>query len=104
MYSGEYDVCDVTLSVYLHTGQARKICLGHGGNRIVNVRFPRTVARHIFQACPLWIYTQSNITNISPIKNVSQNKIFSPLCLIKAVHNHITKEKAINHELVVAST
>jgi hypothetical protein len=68
------------------------------------VRFPRTVARHIFQACPLWIYTQSNITNISPIKNVSQNKIFSPLCLIKAVHNHITKEKAINHELVVAST
>jgi hypothetical protein len=23
------------------------------------------VARHIFQACPVWIYTQSNITNIS---------------------------------------
>jgi hypothetical protein len=23
-----------------------------------------TVARHIFQACPVWIYTQSNITNI----------------------------------------
>ena len=22
-----------------------------------------TVARHIFQACPVWIYTQSNITN-----------------------------------------
>jgi hypothetical protein len=22
------------------------------------------VARHIFQACPGWIYTQSNITNI----------------------------------------
>ena len=22
----------------------------------------RTVARHIFQACPVWIYTQSNIT------------------------------------------
>jgi hypothetical protein len=22
------------------------------------------VARHIFQACPVWIYTQSNITNI----------------------------------------
>jgi hypothetical protein len=21
------------------------------------------VARHIFQACPVWIYTQSNITN-----------------------------------------
>jgi hypothetical protein len=23
------------------------------------------VSRHIFQACPVWIYTQSNITNIS---------------------------------------
>jgi hypothetical protein len=23
-----------------------------------------TVARHIFQACPMWIYTQSNITSI----------------------------------------
>ena len=23
-----------------------------------------TLARHIFQACPVWIYTQSNITNI----------------------------------------
>ena len=23
-----------------------------------------TVARHIFQACPMWIHTQSNITNI----------------------------------------
>jgi hypothetical protein len=22
------------------------------------------MARHIFQACPVWIYTQSNITNI----------------------------------------
>jgi hypothetical protein len=22
------------------------------------------VATHIFQACPVWIYTQSNITNI----------------------------------------
>ena len=23
-----------------------------------------TVARHIFQACPVWIYTQINITDI----------------------------------------
>jgi hypothetical protein len=22
------------------------------------------MARHIFQACPVWIYTQSNITSI----------------------------------------
>ena len=24
-----------------------------------------TVARHIFQACPVWLYTQSNITQAS---------------------------------------
>jgi hypothetical protein len=24
-----------------------------------------TVARHIFQPCPVWIYTQSNITNMN---------------------------------------
>jgi hypothetical protein len=31
-------------------------------NRIVG-SIP-TVVRHIFQACPVWIYTQSNITSI----------------------------------------
>jgi hypothetical protein len=25
------------------------------------------VVRHIFQACPVWIYTQSNIASIIPI-------------------------------------
>ena len=49
--SGEYNVRDVTLSVYW-------------------VSIPKvvgsipTVAGHIFQARPVWIYTQSNITNI----------------------------------------
>ena len=38
VYLGENDVCDVTLSAI--------------------------VARHGFQACPVWICTQSNITNI----------------------------------------
>jgi hypothetical protein len=42
------------LSVYIHTEQAWKKVVGS---------IP-TVARHIFQACPMWIYTQSNITNI----------------------------------------
>jgi hypothetical protein len=44
VYSGEYDVCDVC-------------------NDYIGFTIP-TVARHIFQACPVWIYTQSNITNI----------------------------------------
>jgi hypothetical protein len=37
------------------------------------------VARHIFQACPVWIYTQSNITQasyspeyITPTQQISQ--------------------------------
>jgi hypothetical protein len=35
---------------------------GHGGIRTYDLPF---VARHIFQACPVWIYTQSNITQAS---------------------------------------
>ena len=37
-----------------------------------------TVVRHIFQACPVWIYTQSNITSIS-------SRLFSLSSLIDPV-------------------
>ena len=70
VYSGEYDVCDVTLSVYPHRAGLKNMP-GHGGNRTYDlwntspvVGSIPTVARHIFQACPVWIHTQSNITNI----------------------------------------
>ena len=102
MYSGEYDACDVTLSVYPHRASLKNVP-GHGGNRTYDlwntspmpcqlsyaVRSVRvcdiselsqlaehwagvpkvvgsipTVARHIFQACRVWIHTQSNITSI----------------------------------------
>ena len=76
MYSGEYDVCDVTLSVYPHRASLKNLP-GHGGNRTYDLDWAEhwasipkvvgsipTVARHIFQAFPVWIYTQSNITNI----------------------------------------
>jgi hypothetical protein len=59
MYSGEYDACDVTLSVYPHRASL-KIMPDHGGNRTYDL----AVVRHNFQACPVWIYTQSNITSI----------------------------------------
>ena len=107
MYSGEYDACDVTLSVYTHRASLKNMP-DHGGNRTYDlwntspmlcqlsyaVRSVRvcditysnrpdrvaqlaehwasipkvvgsipTVVRHIFQACPVWIYTQSNITS-----------------------------------------
>ena len=42
MYLGEYDACDVTLSVYPHRASLKNMP-DHGGNR--------TVVRHIFQAC-----------------------------------------------------
>ena len=32
MYSGEYDACDVSLSVYPHRASLKNM-LGHGGNR-----------------------------------------------------------------------
>ena len=47
MYSGEYDTCD---------------CDWASIPKVLGL-IP-TVARHIFQACPVWIYTQSNITSI----------------------------------------
>jgi hypothetical protein len=28
------------------------------------------VVRHIFQACPVWIYTQSNITSVTRLKHL----------------------------------
>ena len=78
MYSGEYDACDVTLSVYPHRTSLKNMP-DHGGNRTYDrvvqlaehwASIPKvvgsipTVAGHIFQARPVWIYTQSNITNI----------------------------------------
>ena len=36
MYSGEYDVCDVTLSVYTHRVSLKNMP-GHGGNRTYNL-------------------------------------------------------------------
>ena len=98
MYSGEYDACDVTLSVYPHRASLKNMP-EHGGNRTYDLwntspmlcqlsysnrpdrvaqlaaehwaSIPKvvgsipTVFRHIFQACPVWIYTQSNITSIN---------------------------------------
>jgi hypothetical protein len=68
-----YFVCDVTLSVYPHRASLKNMP-GHGGNTspmlcqlnyaVRSVRVCDTVVRHIFQACPVWIYTQKNITNI----------------------------------------
>jgi hypothetical protein len=106
MYSGEYDMFVMLLWVYIHTGQAWKICLATVGiesttfgilakcsaNNIPTIfqyskgrkfNIPKVVgsipavARHIFQACPVWICTQSNITNIifTWVHNINTQKI-----------------------------
>ena len=41
MYSGEYDVCDVTLSVYPHRARLKNMP-GHGGNRTYEISHTRT--------------------------------------------------------------
>ena len=80
MYSGEYDVCVATLSVYPHRASLKNIP-GHGGIRTYDLwnaspmeswgsipkveRSNPTVARHIFQTCPVGIYTQSSNTYIT---------------------------------------
>jgi hypothetical protein len=70
MYSGEYDVCHVTLSAYPHRTNMKNM---PGGNRTVGIETtvgiePTTKDSYrgqaYFTACPGWIYTHTNITNI----------------------------------------
>ena len=66
-------MCDVTLSVYPHgaglknmPGPGRVAQLAEHWASIAKVVGSNpTAARHIFQAFPVWIYTQSNITQAS---------------------------------------
>jgi hypothetical protein len=51
------------------------------------------VARHVFQACPVWIYTQSNITQasyspeyITPTQQISYSNFFAPILLLISSH------------------
>jgi hypothetical protein len=59
MYSSKYDACDVTLSVNPHLQS--NLQTWDSIPKVVG-SIP-TVVRHIFQAYPLWIYTESNITS-----------------------------------------
>ena len=51
-----------------------------------------TVARHIFQACPVWIYTQSNITSIifTWVHYTNTEKINQYECDWLLLENHVT--------------
>jgi hypothetical protein len=42
------------------------------------------VARHIFQACPVWIYTQSNITQASYSPTLHQHSKYRKIIQLSA--------------------
>jgi hypothetical protein len=73
MYSGKYNIFDVTLSVYIHTGQAEKLAWQSSWTSIPKATVgiePMTfgilvqlLCQANFSACPVWIYTQNNIKN-----------------------------------------
>ena len=64
MYSGEYDASDGIRNITYTNRPDRVAQLAEHWASIPKVvgSIP-TVVRHIFQACPVWIYTQSNITS-----------------------------------------
>jgi hypothetical protein len=53
------------------------------------------VARHIFQACPVWIYTQSNITQAKQILTECVEVIIGIAGRYKSGGSGKTKIKAI---------
>jgi hypothetical protein len=58
VYSGEYDVSDVTLHECASTPGKLKSLLGHGGRGFDSHR-----GQENFSACPVLMHTQSNIKN-----------------------------------------
>jgi hypothetical protein len=56
------------------------------------------VARHIFQACPVWIYIQSNITQasyspeyITPTQQISSSILLMISCMHEAYSGILTR-------------
>ena len=69
MYSGEYDVCDVTLSVYPHRASLKNMP-GHGGNRTYDLWNTNPMlcqlsyaVRSVIRVC--------NISKLSPVPSIS---------------------------------
>jgi hypothetical protein len=101
MYSGEYDACDVTLSVFPHRASLKHMP-DHGGNRTYDLC--NTSPMHSFQACPVWVYTQSNITivklgSLSPVLiwnhcwNNSQVAYYGRNVNVQVGHMHSCRSK-----------
>jgi hypothetical protein len=55
------------------------------------------VARHIFQACPVWIYTQSNITQANNDNILTYQTIY---CLIIVAEQYSSRENELYYVIL----
>ena len=86
MYSGEYDVCDVTLSVYPHRASLKNMP-GHGGNRTLDLWNTSPMLYQLSYAVRTVRVSDISEQNLVPsIPMYSSNMIFSVLVLCTQVN------------------
>ena len=71
VYSGEYDVCDVTLSVYPHRASLKNM-LGHVGNRTYDLSNTSPMLCQLSYA--VRSVRVSDISELSPVPSTSMYK------------------------------
>ena len=76
MYSGEYDACDVTLSVYPHRASLKNIP-DHGGNRTYDLWNTSQLSYAVWSVRVCDISEQNPVPSISMLSN--NNPDFSVL-------------------------
>jgi hypothetical protein len=91
MFSGEYDVCDVTLSIYLHRTSLKNMP-GHGGNRTYDLW--KVVFWLVFQRSyvrfPPWPGIFFKLVRCGYILRVTPQTSYSPEYTHQHRKNHIT--------------
>ena len=86
MYSGEYDVCDVTLSVYPHRASLKNM-LGHGRNRTYDLWNTSPMLCQLSYAVKsVRVCDISELSVVPSISMQSSNMIFSVLVLCTQVN------------------
>ena len=86
MYSGEYDLCDVTLSVYPHRASLKNMP-GHGGNRTYDLWNTSPMLCELSYAVKsVRVCDISELSLVPSISMQSSNMIFSVLVLCTQVN------------------
>ena len=86
MYSGEYDVCDVTLSVYPHRASLKNMP-GRGGNRTYDLWNTSSMLCQLGYAVKsVRVCDISELSLVPSISMQSSNMIFSVLVLCTQVN------------------